>query len=184
VLFGRDFSDVVTSLGTAAADALTGDGSDNILVGGQGDDTLDGGVGDDVLIGGSGNDILVFDAADALRVDGGSGTDTLRIASNGTTLDLAAVNASEHFNLFTGIEGVDLAGTGVTLNLTLADLFQLSDTSNALRVDGGGDDTVTTGDGGWVGTAGTGDLTGYTLYTNGNAILAVDSDIIQTGIQD
>lgn len=51
-------------------------------------------------------------------------------------------------------------------------------------MDGGADDAVTTGDAGWgAGSAGTGDFTGYTLFTNGNATLAVDSDIVQTGIQ-
>ncbi|MEX2648893.1 MAG: hypothetical protein WD673_07760 [Alphaproteobacteria bacterium] len=184
VVFGGDFTGAVTHLGTAIADTLTGDGSANILVGGQGDDVLDGGAGQDVLKGAAGDDRLVFDPSDTLAIDGGLGFDTVAVGGIGVSLDLTTINTSEHFNLITGIEAIDLAGAGTTLNLALADLLQLSDNSNALRVDGGTDDTVTTGDTGWgAGTAGTGDLTGYTLYTNGSATLAVDVGIVQTGIQ-
>lgn len=110
VFLGRDFDGAVTHPGTADADSLTGTGFANVLVGGQGNDVIDGGAGNDVVIGGSGDDILLFDAADALRVDGGSGTDTLRIAANAITLDLETLNDTEHFNLYTGIEIIDLAG--------------------------------------------------------------------------
>ncbi|MEX2648200.1 MAG: hypothetical protein WD673_04210 [Alphaproteobacteria bacterium] len=183
VLFGRDFAGVVNRLGTDGADTLTGSAANDIIVGGQGDDTLDGGAGRDVLIGGAGNDVLAWDPADKLRVDGGSGDDTLRVDGAAKTLDLTTINETEHYNLYTGIEAIDLAGAGDNaLTFDIEDLFHLSDTSNVLRVDGDGGDEVTTTDDGWG--AGVADAdTGYTTYTNDSATLIVDSDITQTGIQ-
>jgi hypothetical protein len=49
----------------------------------------------------------VYDAADG-RIDGGAGTDVLRIAASGLTLDLSAISNSVIINT----EVVDLTGTG------------------------------------------------------------------------
>src|SRR5215216_2289022 len=46
----------VTTLPTAGADVITGNGQANLLVGGGGADTIDGMGGDDVIEGGTGND--------------------------------------------------------------------------------------------------------------------------------
>ena len=77
VIFGRDFTNQVDFPGTPGTgpDTLTGTAADEILIGGQGDDILDGGGGDDVIIGGAGVDNIVFDAADTLKVDGGTGVE-------------------------------------------------------------------------------------------------------------
>lgn len=184
VVFGRDLEGMVTHQGSAADDALVGDGGANILVGGQGDDTLDGGAGGDVLVGGAGNDILVFDSADVRRVDGGGGFDTLLVDGTGVTVDLTAINATVHFTLYDGIDAIDLTGSGAnSLTLEFADLLTMAKDTNVLRVDGDADDTIATGDTGWgVGVADA-DIAGYTTYTNGGATLIVDSDITQTGVQ-
>ncbi|MSP82467.1 MAG: hypothetical protein EXQ94_05930 [Alphaproteobacteria bacterium] len=183
VVFGQDFNGLAT-LGSDGDDSLVGTSGGNTLLGGQGDDTLDGGAGNDVLIGAVGNDRLVFDAADTLRVDGGLGFDVLAVGGSAVTLNLTTVNDTEHYALYTGIEIIDLTGTGAnTLTLDIQDLFHLSDTANTLRVDGNAGDVVTTADTGWgVGVANV-DIAGYTTYTNGEATLIVDSDITRTGIQ-
>ena len=63
-------------VGSAFADALTGDAGGNRLAGLDGNDTLRGGAGDDVLMGDVGDDMLYGDdGIDALS--GGTGTDTL-----------------------------------------------------------------------------------------------------------
>ncbi|MSP82137.1 MAG: hypothetical protein EXQ94_04170 [Alphaproteobacteria bacterium] len=184
VLFGQDFTGIVTP-GTASDDSLAGSTVNDILVGGQGNDVLDGGAGNDVLRGAAGDDVLVFDAADKLVVDGGSGFDTLRFGAAGKTLNLTTLNDTEHYGLYTSIEAIELTGTGNNiLRLDDLDLFHLSDTSNTLRVDGNAGDAVTTTDAGWgADSLGTGDFIGYTIYTNGEATLAVDTDITRTGIQ-
>jgi Ca2+-binding RTX toxin-like protein len=62
--------------GTSSADSLSGLGGDDTLVGLGGNDTLRGGDGNDSLDGGSGTDLL----------DGGAGNDTLVGGSDGDTL--------------------------------------------------------------------------------------------------
>ncbi|MEX2648191.1 MAG: Ig-like domain-containing protein, partial [Alphaproteobacteria bacterium] len=182
VIFGGDFTGAVTHQGTDLADSLTGTAGADIIVGGLGDDTLDGGAGNDVLIGAAGNDTLVFDAADGLRVDGGSGFDTL-VVGGGTSLNLTTLNTTEHYNLFQGIEAIDLTGTGDNaLTLDVRDLLALSDTSNTLRVDGDADDVIATSDAGWGVGAADADIAGYTSYANGEAKLIVASVIDQSGI--
>lgn len=52
-------------VGSAFADALSGDGGANVLTGGAGADTIAGGAGNDTILGGAGAD----------RIDGGTGLD-------------------------------------------------------------------------------------------------------------
>jgi hypothetical protein len=72
-------------------------------------------------------------------------------------LDLTAINTTEHYQLYTGIEVIDLTGTGGnTLELDQADLLHLSDSAafhpggaNTLIVDGNSGDEVHAA-GGWA----------------------------------
>lgn len=147
---------------------ITGNGAANVLDGNRGNDTLDGGAGNDTLIGGLGDDVLVWDAADG-SVQGGAGTDTLRIEGGGVALDLTAIANT----VITDIELIDLTGTGNnTLTLALADVLAISSTTDLLTVDGNAGDAVNL-QGTWVNGGGA----GYTSYTQGLATLLVDSDI-------
>ena len=117
-------------------DALYGGDNDDILYGGAGNDLLDGNYGEDVLSGGDGNDVLILDAgADKAygnngndvfvyidmmtsnddTVDGGAGTDTLRLMSDAGDL------SSTGTNLFNSIEVLELNLAG-SLNTTLPGL--------------------------------------------------------------
>ncbi|MCA3277510.1 MAG: FG-GAP repeat protein, partial [Roseomonas sp.] len=127
VVFGRDFTGTVTHAGTAAADALTGTGNADVIVAGQGNDTLVGQGGADALEGGAGNDRIAVGDLSFLRVDGGSGTDTLALTGTGLTLDLAAIADTK----LRSIEAIDLGGN--TLRLTALEVLNLSDSSNTLR---------------------------------------------------
>jgi hypothetical protein len=181
VIYGGDFNDEVDFLGTAAGDGLTGTAAAENFVGGLGDDTLDGTGGIDVLRGGAGSDDFVFDAADRV-VDGGSGEDTLRFTGGDEALDLTGIS-----NLgYTGIEIVDLTGDGNnTLTLHLGDLFDLSDSTNTLRVDGNAGDVVNSAGQGWVADPGNPETIGlndYNRYTSGAATLLIDTDITQTNV--
>ncbi len=64
-------------LGTAAADALTGNSGNNRIEGLDGDDVLASGGGRDVLLGGAGRDTTHLAGAEFATVDGGAGNDTI-----------------------------------------------------------------------------------------------------------
>jgi Ca2+-binding RTX toxin-like protein len=163
VVFGRNFTAVVTHLGTAAAETLAGTDGDDVMIGGLGNDTLIGGRGKDVLKGGAGDDVLrIADFADR-RVEGDRGDDTLALDGMDVTLDLSLIADT----LLTGIEAIDVTGSGAnTLRLTQRDVLNLSDTSNTLRVIANPDDTLELADGGWI----DGGLQGATRsFTQGNA---------------
>jgi len=180
----------------AGNDTLTGNDADNTLNGGDGNDTLDGGAGNDVLIGGAGDDTLIFDAADTLQVDGGTDRDTLLLNGSGQTLNLSSVNADD-YSLYSDIEIIDLDGGGNTLTLDAADLIHLAGSftgsdgaqhTNLLRVDGSSGDAVTTSSGTWT-NLGDADADGnpltdggYTLYSDGSAMLLVQDGVDQSGI--
>jgi len=186
--------------GGAGNDVLTGNANTNTLIGGLGNDTLSGLGGNDVLIGGAGNDTLIYDAADTLQVDGGTGRDTLSLAGKtATTLDLTALNNyavsdTAPANPYSNIEIINLAGGGNTLKLSATDLLHLVGAAgpqadrqqNLLRVDGSGSDAIDTS-GIWSnlgardGDGNTG--MGYTLYTNGTAQLLVQDGVNQAGIE-
>ena len=176
VIFGRDFTNSVTHLGTDGDDTLIGTNGDDILIGGRGNDRLIGGRGVDVLYGGAGDDTLSFGVRDR-RLDGGSGIDTLTVDTNGITIDLTTLPR----NQIRDIEIIDLTGTGDNnLILTRLNLLNLSDTTNRLIVNGNADDSVTSTEQGWIrGNETILDGIRYNQFTAGAATLLVDTDITQ-----
>ena len=171
VLFGRDFILSVTHAGTAAAETLTGTVGADSIVAGRGDDILEGLGGTDALAGGAGNDTMKVTDLTFLRVDGGSGTDTLALEGAGINLSLATI-ANPRLQ---DIEVIDLTGSGDnTLTLSALEVLNLSSTSNRLRVDGNAGDTADLGLEAWAwgGISG-----GYRTYTLGQAIVEVDTDV-------
>ena len=81
---------------------------------------------------GAGDDVLGVSDTTFARIDGGTGTDTLRLDGSGVTLDLTGISNET----ITGIEAIDLTGTGNNdLTLTVADVYKLSETPNANFVD-------------------------------------------------
>ena len=86
--------------GSDGNQSVTGSTQNDSLAGGAGDDTLTGGEGSDSLYGDAGNDTFIADntaaaAADkqlsvADQINGGAGTDTLKVYLNAAEPDLAA----------------------------------------------------------------------------------------------
>ena len=173
VVFGGNFTGAVTQLGDDGSNGLTGTDGADVLLGAQGDDTLIGNGGADVLYGGEGDDILAISDAALTRLNGGTGSDTLRFDGDGVTLDLTALSDLKA----EAIEVIDLQeGAGShSLTLDLQEVLNLSDTSNTLTILGDGADTVDIG-AGWTLAAGT--PAGFDTYTQGAATLVVDADII------
>jgi hypothetical protein len=167
--------------GTAFADTLTGNAGNDALNGGAGNDTLVGGAGVDNQQGGLGDDLFqlatMAEFAVGELINGGAGNDMLQLTGSAQSLNLAAI-ANDRI---VGIEAIDLTGSGDnTLSLNLADVLDLSFTTNTLRVDGDAGDVVNSAGQGW--TLGAEQLAGYTTYTFGAATLLIDNVITQTNI--
>ena len=172
VVFGGDFTGAVTQQGDDTADTLTGSSAADVLLGAQGDDTLVGDGGADVLYGGEGDDILAISDAALVRLNGGTGSDTLRLDGDGVTLDLTGLSDLT----IEEIEVIDLQeGAGShSLTLDLQEVLNLSDSSNTLTILGDSSDTVDIGSG-WA-SQGTAD--GVETFTQGAATLEIDTDVV------
>ncbi|MEM9968112.1 MAG: hypothetical protein AAF755_08445, partial [Pseudomonadota bacterium] len=166
VVFGGDFNGVTTAVGNPGNNTLTGSTAVDVIVAGLGSDTLIGNGGADVLRGGGGDDILAISDLAFADINGGTGTDTLRLDGSNQTLDLTTLDNTS----LTEVERIDLSGNANTLVLNDLELLRLSDTSNTLRVLGTAADTVTVNGPGWA-SAGT--ISTFDVYTNGEARLEV-----------
>jgi VCBS repeat-containing protein len=180
VIFGGDHTNSVS--GAQVGGSANGTTAANILIGSSGADTLDGKGGADVLRGGGGDDILVINDATFADVDGGLGTDTLRL-SGGTALDLTAIKDAK----IGGIEKIDMktdtAANVLTLNKT--DVIDLTDSKadNVLTVFGGSNDTINLTSG-FVdtGTTATVDSVTVNKYTDGNVTVQVENGVTVKGV--
>ncbi|MEO5353375.1 MAG: FG-GAP-like repeat-containing protein [Magnetococcus sp. XQGC-1] len=123
----------------------------------------------DVVHAGAGSDLIGVTGADFQRVDGGSGFDTLNLAGTGMTLDLTALRGR-----LDSIEVIDLGTGNNTLLLTSLDLLNLSESSNTLMVNG----SSGTVDAGFLDWAYAGLFSGtYHEYHHGEATLYVSTSL-------
>ncbi|MGE4313365.1 MAG: FecR domain-containing protein [Pseudobdellovibrionaceae bacterium] len=156
-LFGGRVNDVLNLSATTPQTNIE-------LYGGLGSDTLhDFGRGAQIrMYGGGGDDLMIVDNAVALRglnaltsatladyhISGGLGRDTLKIGGTG--------GETLNFSIFSDkIEGIERIktdnGTAQTLNITAADVLQMTG-GKTLFVDGDGSDTVNLSGNGFVST--------------------------------
>jgi len=112
--------------GSSAPITTTGTSAAEMLIGGLGDDDLTGAGGADAIRSGAGDDSIGVSDASFARIDGGTGTDTLRL--DGTfDLDFSTLDT----NALANIEAVDITGFGNnTLTLGFNDVINLSGTPN------------------------------------------------------
>ncbi|MEO5369089.1 MAG: Ig-like domain-containing protein [Magnetococcus sp. DMHC-1] len=158
VFFGGNFTEA-----PATPQTLNGTAGANTLHGGLGNDTLTGTGGADVLIGGAGNDILAITDATFLKIDGGTGQDTLRLDGAGFTLNLATAGMA---GKIANIEIIDLTGSGNNgLTLTSATLNQIM-SGTTIRINGNAGDTVTFATASTLATGTTLTLSASTTFNN------------------
>ena len=132
VVFGGDYSHLARSVGGNGPDNLAGTDAPEIFIGGRGDDLITGMGGADIFYCGDGSDkIRVSDVA-FVRVDGGTGNDTLELTGNGQVLDLTTRSDLDLVSL----ETIDLGAGGNTLALALRDLLALTRIGHDLTITG------------------------------------------------
>ena len=171
VVFGGNFTDSVTRLGTTGNDDLLGTGASDRFVAGDGNDSMIGRGGADVFHGGAGNDSIKVSDLDFKFIDGGSGNDVLHLAGVNLNLDLTALGS--HIQ---GIESICIYGRGDnTLTLTAESLLDLSDTTNTLKVHGNSGDHIELQGGDWVDDGSRGF---YHTYTHDDAVLLVGANVM------
>jgi Ca2+-binding RTX toxin-like protein len=178
VVFGGNFTGSATQVGSTGDDTLTGTVGSDVLIAGTGADTLVGSGGADILRGGAGDDILAISDTNFTKIEGGSGLDTLRLDGAGMFLDFRTIAD----NAITEIEIIDLNGQGNSVSLDVLEVLRLSDSSNTVRILGTNADQVTLDTLSWAGGTTVTDSEGtFNVYSNGQAILQIQTDIKLTG---
>lgn len=158
--------------GNASNNILNGLGGDDTIKGNSGNDTISGGDGKDVLLGENGDDVLIYDANDK-QIDGGSGIDTLLIASQNTTLTLSEINNLK------SIEVIDLNGNSNSLKVDAISVLKTVGKNKVLRIDGTDKNTVFLSEGGWSQIENISiDGSIYKQFKNGTTIIQLKEDIV------
>ncbi|MFG6413489.1 VCBS domain-containing protein [Roseateles sp. DC23W] len=126
--------DASTIMAGPADSVLTGGAGNDALQGGSGNDVLDGGAGRDQLNGGAGDDTLVYDPSD-LSVDGGAGSNTLRLTGD--------ANLGASTVVLSNLSVLDLRGSAAAVDLSSAAVrAMLPAGEDVLRVDGDAGDQI------------------------------------------
>ena len=162
----------VTASGTAAADNFTGN---------AGADSFTAIATDDVVRGGAGDDSISVTSLDFADIDGGTGRDTLALATADLSLDLTGPGNGG----VDSVEVVDLTGSGDnTLVLNTLAVFDLTEEREGgvatLDVLGDAGDTLDLTDGNFAAhdpATETQDGTTYNVYRDGNAEVRVQDGV-------
>src|SRR4051812_21949713 len=192
-LFGGAGNDTLTGgsgndqlFGGVGNDVILGKGGDDLLFGGAGNDTLTGGAGSDQVFGEAGNDRMIWnpgdgsdlfeggDGTDTAEVNGGNGAETFSIVANGSRVRFDRITPAPFFlDIGTTENLVVNAGGGddtITAGNGLATLIQLT-------IDGGtGNDSITGGDGNDTLIGGDGNDLIVGGRGNDNALLGTGND--------
>ena len=142
----------LTTYGGDGADAIVGSGGPDILIGGGGADTLTGSSGEglpgiDVILGGAGDDTIIG-AERHDSIDGGPGSDTLKLDST-NVFDTAYIQPVDL--LLQNVETIDISGdTVIVVDLSRQTenfIVKLAGANGHLFTGGSGNDSITGGPG-------------------------------------
>lgn len=186
---GGTGNDTIT--GGTGNEAINGEDGTDVLRGGGGSDTIHGGAGNDTLYNDSAQEALYGDADndtfilrsltanstitkdDFGTIDGGAGTDVLKLAGSGLTLDLSGLG----INQITEIQTINLTASGTNhLILDANTLAHMGLNSGTLTVEGDTLDTFELQGSGWTCT---GVADNYATYTMGTNTLKVHTNLSQ-----
>lgn len=157
-----------TGRGDAGSDQLSGSSQRDVLHGLQGDDSLDGLSGPDALFGGAGDDLLAVDTQ-FLRVDGGSGVDTLTLRVPGPSFELRDLRGDRIRNV--EILRFESESQFLTLQVDVNSVANLAPPSHRLVVSAeGSPSTLVADEGNWTfrGAALVAPADVYFLYRHGS----------------
>ena len=148
---------------------VTGGTGNDTITGGTGNDTINGGAGTDTINAGAGNDTIMTDGLDT--IDGGAGVDTIKL-DTGISLDYTKLD---------NIEVIDLTANGnhTIAGLKLADVVNITDTNNDIKITGDSGDTLTlnTENGNtWSTTSNTNDGAADVYVNSGDSSVTVTVD--------
>ncbi|HFE44130.1 MAG TPA: hypothetical protein ENJ18_01370, partial [Nannocystis exedens] len=173
VFFGGDYSNIVDERGSLGSQELVGSAEAEVMVAGEGNDTLRGEGGADVLYGGAGDDYIEIGDDGFVRIDGGTGKDTLGLSGGGQVLDLGVLADSS----LRGMEIIDLGGGGNTLILQFRDMRRMIGSGRELTILGQAGDIAEVDLAG-AGFADLGEDGGFAIYESPaltlRVLLAVD----------
>ena len=145
--------------GSPVAEGIIGTPKNDIFTAVSSDDRVQGDAGDDIFI---------LSSTDFNLIDGGVGTDTLKLSNS---LDLTT-SVIQKIQSIEDIEVIDLGPNVITLKMELADVLAISGGPGRVKITG----TAGTWDkeGGWAfgGTA-----NGFETYTNGVATVLVQNEL-------
>jgi hypothetical protein len=140
VIFGSKFIvGTNTYVGSSTLHTLTGSvANDHFIAGWSSDTTMIGNGGVDSFSGGAGNDTLHLGLAGSsdsrfLRIEGGSGYDTLALDGGGMALNLTTAGVDGRIH---GIERIDLGNSNNSLTLDIRDVLNMSSGDNQLFITG------------------------------------------------
>ncbi len=146
------FENLDASALTTALNVIGSTGINTIVTGG-GDDTVDGGGGADVISTGAGNDTVAYHGTEA-SIDGGSGTNTLRLL-DATDINLTHADQSvgDSVNV-SNFQNVDASALGAGQDVSI-----IGSSGANILTGGGGADTINGGGGADVISGGAGNDT-------------------------
>ena len=123
-------SNLTLNLTAAQVDYITGGSNNDNLTGNALNNIFTGGAGNDTLIGVAGNDSYNFDTDSAL------GTDTITEAAGGGTDTLNFTGSSNALNVNLGTVGNQTVNSNLALNLTAAQVENVTSGSNSDTITG------------------------------------------------
>jgi Ca2+-binding RTX toxin-like protein/subtilisin-like proprotein convertase family protein len=106
-----------TITGTTAGDSITTLGGSDVINAGDGNDSISTGAGADRINAGTGDDLIILSGKASItdHIDGGAGTDTLRIT--GTDVDLSGATLA-------GVEKIEANSSSLALTQAQYDQYQ------------------------------------------------------------